>query len=223
MFYKVIQSTNRKEIGYYPQVSRFSNENLIGIERLNEAIDRFPNLELPTIFLHKKAKLTDVISCATLNDVLGFIASERLIGLLSRFKLLPTKKMKVNIDGVVDNYYWIHMIPEKNQHNWIDYSLSTFLISNSNHQLRIKSHDHYQRAKKSIESYQYIKAKRIAVFKDDIKDYDLVRFYSGHYKLFVSKKLKEALEEKNITGWNFSLIDSVDFIDRREKKKFLFF
>lgn len=129
-WYSFSASNDEKEVGEYPQTDMMgpnydlnAPNSVWNISNLKKLTFQ-PNLEY--FILCKKAKVTDIISTATIN-ARGFLVSEKLKNILSKFQLAehcyyPAKL--IHKKNIINNFFWLHFIKD-NSHD-IDFEHSTF-------------------------------------------------------------------------------------------------
>ncbi len=136
-YYFINHSTDLKIIGHYPQVEHISHECHLSLSTpysLKNLVSwKFPDKEpmLDYLILHKKAKLTDVLSFGMISAQ-GFLVSERFKEILEQLHLMPHKfyPAKIEYKGTLFNYCFLHLV--SSSYDIIDFQKSKFYVSRTN-------------------------------------------------------------------------------------------
>ncbi len=213
-FYILKYSVDNKIIGKtYPQSQSMSNDYNYAAENScwKMAYDSFPEFEpnLNGFLLHKTAKLTDVISNASI--YFGLLISNKLAELLTHFELPKYKLFKAYIiqKSESHNYNFFHYISDLVE--YIDFEKTRFYLFNGFERTNVFIHSKNDllklyneiptTSKLKTDKYQFIKGYKMSL--------DLFQISITDSRTYISHRLKTALEEAKITGIE---ITPVDFI-----------
>ncbi|GAA0876011.1 hypothetical protein GCM10009118_24210 [Wandonia haliotis] len=168
----------------------------------------YPDIKTPLIFeLHKKAKLTNCLSQGAIASG-GLLIDDKTKDLLADFILIKHKFYPTEIIGkkneIIKNYYWLQI--EEDLTGEIDYEKSIFYETNgvSNiGEIKIDSYQWYQK-QKAEKGWKFGLNAKLIVLKSDSKliNYDLFRLFPFEYKLIMSERLKSAIVENKLTGFD---------------------
>lgn len=220
MYYKLRNAITRKQVGYQFQTTGFiDGYDIHGPNsRIRLEWDKFPDFVPDLRFeLHKKSKLTDVVTASNISAT-GFLINEKVKEIFDEC-LLPEHRYYeatlLNHDGNVLPYYWLHLI--SNDYKMIDFESSIF------------------RKTKDLMKFNSIKEDPIYPIKDlkDFKDtnssifennffivFDVLKIHNTqkydmlHFgdidvnSVFISEKLATLLKKAKITG-----IDIIEYPD----------
>lgn len=210
-YHLIKNSSNRKEIGCYPQCEGVPDgydfgmyDNPNSITNLNN--DFFPDFEPEIIVqLDKKAKLTDVVSHTNFYSR-GLFVNEKVKNILEHFKL-PNHKFysgTLIYNKQKLQYYWFHLV-KKDLHG-IDFVQSEFRTGFSPNDLddevlEVNSYDDFK-------NYKKVKPKPFNIWGSNIKleekycnyNLDIIYFPFIHRDIFASENLVNKLKEEKITG-----------------------
>ena len=214
-YYRVSIST--ENVGCYPQSESMTEGYQYKAEdsvwNLGQDYNLAPNLN--AIELKSKAKLTDLLSCVSINSYIAQIISQKLSTLLAKFELPSHQLHKAE---VIKNQrsiggYFLFMITE-NSETQINFEKSSFIIKRRGapilRTLDINSFEEFDSIYKSKGLLKVGETVRIRkLFFNEKMKYDILRF-DRLFGYVVNEKLKMALEEKEITGVDFEKIDLND-------------
>jgi len=207
-YYILNNSTNKSEIGYYPQTGGYYPDyNIVGERSMvNLKSECFPDF-LPDLrfILDKRAKVTDVVKASNINKAKGLLINEKTKNLLSTL-LLPQSAF---YNGFVENnnikipYYWFHILSQPFTN--IDFSKSIFYTTKLGFKkdTTIDIYDGENLKNRIKELKQLILAEKISLKKEFISlNYDIFYFplIQGYYDFFISEKLASVINENNVTG-----------------------
>ena len=200
MYYSISCSTE-KDIGRtYPQLHCLTQPYAHSLSAWE-----FPHFVPKLIFeLHKSSKLTDVLSNAATGGS-GFIVSKKLKELLESFTLMNHKYYDAKIITKKDevNYYWLHLC-EPNLTKQLDYDKTEFYETKYEFRetkIKIESYEHYKYLKSLDKDAKFgVDMENIFVNGDFNEQLDLFTFLPFSNKIFISEKLKKAMQENKITG-----------------------
>lgn len=217
IFYKLRQPSEAKIIGVRDGLSQaeFLREGFINKSHYDEIMQhtslknqsnfgKFPPFEinLEYVKMRKNAKLTDFITYHPDIPFADYIVSERVVRILSTFKLPEYKLYPVIIDNqgeLIDNYKLLFIIPLE-EIEVCDVVKSVFFTSffyDDKNALKFNSEREYLDYIKN----DFLKTKKM-VMKDNF-DKNLDYFNIRGSGLFASSDLKETFEIAGVTGIKF--------------------
>lgn len=214
MYFRIGHSSDLKEIGHYPQVKfrKGYNPRLNGVYKVrkNEFPDFIPNYELE---LESNAIPTSLLP--NVGASFGLIVNKELKEILSKHKLPPHHfyKMKVLYHDEVLEYYWLHYIvndfwdhidKEKSFGEVYTVKKGIFTI---HEEVKTTSKEEVLEIRKNLKLPKMFRAKTI--FKPSFPSYDLYETDLTN-DVFISAKLKNAMEDSGMTGMVFSPYDKVE-------------
>jgi hypothetical protein len=186
------------DLARYEQIPEFSEAKLVN------SLDCFR--------LVSKAKIIDVLKCGNGFFTTGILVSERVKLLMEQYNCHSTQFISCTIKtnrGVIDKYYLLHCysyLLDK-----IDYSKTSFSRFWPTDDKVMESYGFIDEKKLRHEimenagSVQYIEPDSKYVFaKFNHKDYDLFRIGYIDDFIYVSDKLKDAIEKVGAVGFEFS-------------------
>ena len=158
--------------------------------------------------LRPRARSTDVISEGGSIGGMGLFLSDNLKSILSKYNLAPHRYYEQELvkdgDLVQEKYYWMQILVID---GLIDFKKSDFFLTKSLGRfiknLEINSLAEFDLELKKIDDLEYIDFRRV-VLNEKYKKLNLDIFYFlnmySSYKLIISERLKQKLEEQKITG-----------------------
>jgi hypothetical protein len=199
MFYSVDNRTDKEVGSVFPQVSCLS-QSYAHLLRSNE----YPPANIKLVFeLENRAKLTDILSQAAISAD-GLLINEKVKTVFENFNLMNHIFFPVSIktkDGVL-NYYWLHL--NESFISAIDYKNSTFCWTEyelEQDSVDIISFEDYIVKKKKNGIYWGVNGETIKLLPNKFKDeIDLFNLGPFDFTIYISDRLKEALEKANISG-----------------------
>jgi len=208
MKYYNIESTNEIEIiGFYPQTTRTSKEgyhvDAFNSER-NMRFDSFPNFEPNyALDLNPKAKETDFLSRGSLD--FGFVVSNRLKEVLTKFKLPPHRFYPIQVYNSRNQYFWFHYIADIQNYICLNETeIEIFDIFNLKvlETLKFSSFEELrERKRKSIMEIGKPMRYKTITLNSDFPNYDLFEITGAQYFTLISSSLREELLQHRITGF----------------------
>lgn len=225
MYYFIRDSMNTKIVGkfFQSETIAWNYGNIDNPRLLNniyfEKIDFNPIVPIP--ILHKKAKITDLISCVNATSSGQLIISEQLKNIISKYRtdglqFFTTSIIKDNLE--YNNFYALNMYKFNN--DYIDFTKSVIIHN--------RKADDYKSSFMTVEeqinfeNFQQFDEKRIQVWSsreeiilieklklhiENIKeDFFMIKYVFGG-TLFVSDKLKKEIEDAGCTGIEFQPIE----------------
>lgn len=213
LYYIIDNETNSKVVGIdYPQVDCYTMDqaHLISAWKL---LEPQPNLEFE---LKKRCKLTDVLSDATIGGGSGFLINDKIRNILNKFHLMSHQYLDASIktkDNLIQQYYWLHLT-EPELILQLDYKKTEFYRTEfmfREEPIKLDSYEHYENFKsKDTEASFGVGIEKIALSDSFDKSLDLFTFLPFDNNIYISKKLKKAIEENNVIG--FKIREATNFI-----------
>lgn len=216
-YYIVDESMDPKVVGTdFPQVYQFIKgydpHAPHALCSLYDYVDTFPDYtpELDGLRLSRYAKLTDFVSGGFSSFL--YIVSGRVKDLLENFHLCPHRFYPLGLycKGVKHDYFMLQL--NSDYSDFVDYPKSKFyeqeLFSKKKYGIfEARSKEHLlQERDKMKHQYGYSHT----IWGDDIvmspsfdRELDLFTITRIDASLYVSARLKQAIEERQLTGWNF--------------------
>ena len=209
-YYTLKTSSDKRVIGCYPQVdcqTIFQAQLLSPAELMKCA----PKL----IFeLKRRAQMTDVLA-TTSGPLTDFLVNDKTLRVFSEFNLMRHQVFDVTVISSKKNnaYYWLHFTqPELSF--LLDYQRTEFIeteygISDVG-PIRIESFDHYLELKSKDKSDGLafgVRLNQIALSQNFDLSLDLFHLDSFDSRTFISKRLKDKIEEMNLIGFEMQKID----------------
>lgn len=167
----------------------------------------FPAFEpdLDYFVLHKKAKLTDVISTGFISAA-GFLINDKVKAIFEQFNLpahkyYPAKVMHKN--ALYVNYFWLHFGEDNSE--LIDFQNSQFELlelgfPEEANPLSVNNIDDLINIRKENSSIKKIHPLIITMNKNNL---DLFFFNYFWNKLYVNKKMHDAFSSSKVSGLQF--------------------
>lgn len=207
-YYSLNYSTNEKEVGkIWPQCDSVPegysyNELIEGSNSMTQLTnDEFPNENPNLIFgLHKKAKLTDVISPSNISAT-GLLVNKKVKNILENFDLMTHKFYPAIVKELEfeHKYFWLHLV--KPNLLGIDFKKSKFEITNLINKplanITIDSWENYIERISSL-TFKHIRARKISLESGEQKD--LIYFPYIYSYILISEELALELASNKITG-----------------------
>ncbi len=167
--------------------------------------DKFPDFvpNLNAFKINKKAKITDVISVGSI--YFGLLVNLRMRDLLLKFNLLECRFYNSYIEyrnQISNNYYFFHS--PFTLASSIDYSKTEFYLWDKNdyrEKVKINSENellHFKR-NNNINPLWILRTDKY-LFKSNDFRFDLFQSTFNDQNIYISHRLKTALEEAHITG-----------------------
>lgn len=217
-YYIVDYSLDEAVVGKdYPQAYKFMKgydgdapNGIIGLYKYDE---EFPDFipDLDGIMLSGSAKLTDVVSNGYCSDF--FIVSEKVKRILEQYTLCPHRfyplglyKRKVKYD-----YYLLHIISL--YVDYVDYPMSSFveydILSRRKYgAIMINSIDELMQKNSELDKDKGVMwavwGDRIVMNEHFDKDTDFFTISRFDSNIYMSERLKNAIEAAGVTGWAFT-------------------
>ncbi|MEW4925435.1 hypothetical protein [Algibacter sp. 2305UL17-15] len=205
--YKISESTNLKITGDFPQSQKMikgydydaPNSSYILYENRNKEINFTPNLD--SFLLQKEANKTDVISATPLGGM-GFMVSDKLKDLLTKFNLIDHKYFKASFvhgEKKYNDYQRLHFISKL--YKKVEFKSSDFIISGGK-EIDFNNFSDLNLKSKELGVNGEIYAKRLCFKSNILKNLDLFFIGFFDFNTYISENLKNEIELNNITGLN---------------------
>jgi len=201
MYYSIENSTGKDVGNVFPQVSCL-NQDLAHSIQFNE----FSNFDSEIQFkLEPKAKLTDILSQAAISAP-GFLINDKARQVIEGFNLMEHRYYKCLVKdqmGLVHDYYWLHLVKNLNEVNWLDYENSTFYVKEfgfRENDIPIKSYQDYNQKSMEVGDMAVIIIETIKVKENTKINADLFTIPLLTTSIFISERLKRTLEESETSG-----------------------
>lgn len=219
-FYKLeYNSLNKKETGTQFQ----STTGIVGDIQCNhipfEGKINFA-FNLPEPILEKKAKLTSYLNSMIMPSWFLILHND-FVEFITNFNLgeYQVWKIKIHFNGKIINDYKMFYLCDSMAKEVINYSQSEFYEAKyTNHQdiselIQISNHDDYVRKRDETSnnnSFSFLNHKTVLLDFSKLT-VDIFKIINAPYSgLFVSERLKHAIEENGFTGMAFKEIEAVD-------------
>lgn len=207
-YYTIKLSTDAKKIGCFPQVDCLTQFHAHQLK-----YGRFPDFNPELSFeLEKKAKLTEILSQATISAD-GLLISEKVKDILEKHDLLDHRFYSASVKdqkGKSHPYFWLHLVAKPEYLNWIDFPNSKFLLEKgirNFENISINSKEEYDqkvREANDMETLADIVVDKIVCTPLFNNKLSLFVFPKIDNRIFVSSDLKEELVSGSITGIEFT-------------------
>jgi len=207
-FYNIGLTNNLNIIGHHPQTERLEGYHVDLVN--NVMADYFPD-HLPKygLKLNFNSKSTDVIDRGILT--FGFVISEKLKTILSKFKLPPYRFYSIDVVGSNTSYYWFHYI--SNIEKYINFEKSEIEVFETLPPFNVEetlslSIDEILKLKRDLimkrgRSLRY----KVVQLNNNFPDYDLFEINGAQNFTIISEKLKKEFESNDIKG--FEIVEFV--------------
>lgn len=206
MNYYILSNSTGKEIGKaYPQLHCLTQAHAHSMSAWE-----FPNYIPKLNFeLNKTSKLTDVLSNASISAN-GFLINDKVKKIFENFNLMSHQYYEANIiipkSGEVQNYFWLHLC-QTELAKQLDYKRTVFYETEWTFRkeiIDIESYEHYERLKEQDHEAKFgIELDEIFLSNMFNKNLDMFTFLPFSENIYISNRLKEALENDHVTGFNF--------------------
>lgn len=214
MKYIIKHSCNTKEVGYVS----WGQTELTNPYNAKELLNIGKTVKTISVRMHKRAKITDMISCFKLGTSENFIISERMRIILEKFKIQPHLFVDCNVEkpnGDILKYSVLHF--QGNQFfEMVDFKNSTFKIADTytwplegtEPTIEINSYSDFMQKKEELRLRELcIRLDKYVVNKDNINKFDMYTFRPLNTGNFISKELRDAILDNKLTGIEIIEID----------------
>ena len=213
MGYYFLEESCNKDVGRnFPQSIALQSGYDPGIEnglnKLMNCVNQLPDFEptIDNVVLATYAKLTDVISTAYFNHLVGKLVNQRTLDVFLQQEMPPHKVYPVSVvyKDKHYQYYWLHII--SNEHNLINFKRSKYMrtsaLGGKIGEISILSYNDY--IKEVERGYQgsSIEFELLYLYSRKM-NLDIFKTGAGLFNFFITGKFKSALEANEITGLTF--------------------
>jgi hypothetical protein len=207
-YFKLSHASDIIQIGHYPQSVKskdsmdYNVPDYLGkylLKRLDAAI------QYPELVLHSKARLTDLISCVTIN--LDLVVSEKLRDLLmDGFPgRVDTAPIQVHHKNTAYVYWLIHPYAFDNQ--LINFTSSEIWREGGGgvkiKQEHVHSYTEYEQLVRTVKLPERISIIKPVLSNPSHSDFIMLRDVSGGIGYYLSEQKMKELEKKDCTGLRF--------------------
>ncbi|MER3329231.1 MAG: hypothetical protein RIF34_06590 [Candidatus Kapaibacterium sp.] len=214
-YFKLTNSTNLKEVGYFIQTRGLPNGYTYKWFEQENSMTKLNIFELPNFIpdliweLEDNAKLTDIISASNIRGK-GFLMNKKAKELFVRYNIIEHKFHKSIVIYKGTNYEYFYLQLVKDDLNDIDFNKSLFCISNFvGKKVKSVSFSSYQEIislQNNLDFGLIILAEKL---KLNFYFYDLLFFPRVRNEIFISEIMLGHILECNISGLEFSEQDIV--------------
>lgn len=201
MYYNIKTRTDKEVGNVFPQVECLNQELAHKIKS-----NRFVKLENELLYiLDSRANLTKVLSQIEISS-LGFLINEDVRDILKKFKIIThnfNEAIIKDYDAITYRYYWLHLGEKLEDLEWLDYENSTFFVEEYGFRtddISITSYEDFIQKAIEVGDMAVINIEKIQIKSGFFIDSDMFIIPRLTRNIFISQKLKVALEEYNITG-----------------------
>jgi hypothetical protein len=217
-YFIIKDSLNQKIVGHdYPQVHKFikgyNEEGEHSLYSLYEYEESFPDYvpDLDGFMLAGYAKLTDFVSSSFSSNIL--IISPNARSLMSQFHLCSHRFYPLGLykRGIKHDYFLFLYLSDYS--DFVDYNQTTFMeyytkIQMEPRPIRIISKNDFISKRELLNNKDgfshTIRADKIVMAESFNKDLDFFSISWVDGKTYVSERLKNAIEDSGLTGWEFT-------------------
>ena len=214
MKYIIKHSCNTKEVGYVS----WGQAELTDPYNANELLDEDKAVKTISVRMHKRAKLTDVLSCFKLGIDNNFIISKQIRAILEDFKIQPHLFIDCNVEktnGEIIKYNILHLegspfpdiVDFKKSIFRMAYTIS-FPLKGDEPILEINDYSEFIQKEEELKNKLALTRLDKYVVNEDYNNkldmYTLSPFHSG---IFISKELRDAILDNKLTGIEIIEID----------------
>lgn len=210
IYYTLKNDLDDKIVGKdYPQVDCLTmhQAHLITSWHL---FDPKPNLKFK---LKKRAILTDVLNKSAISST-GFLINSKTKGIFDEFNMMRHQYFDTTVEtkkGEVLNYFWLHLT-EPQLTEELDFHKTVFYETEwtfRKEPITLNSYNHYKELKaKDTEASFGVEIDKIALSDNFDNNLDMFTFLPFDNKVYISERLKNAIEENEIIGFK---IEKVEF------------
>jgi hypothetical protein len=214
MKYIIEHSCDTKEVGYVS----WGQTELTNPYSADELLDKGKKIKTISVRMHKRAKLTDMLSCFRLGISNNFIISKQLRTILEDFKIQPHLFVDCNVEkpnGDILKYSVLHfkgnqfseIVDFKKSIFRITYTIS-FPLKGNEPIIEINNYSDFMQKEKELDSQGLIIRLDKYVINEEYKDkYDVYTFFPFDSGVFISKELRDVIVDNNLTGLKIIEVD----------------
>lgn len=230
-FYKVKESRDEKVVGKdFSQAYKFikgynpdAPNAFFSLYKFEDLPDENYNPNLDGVMISGPSKLTDFVGNAFSDSILIFSAKAKEV--LDKYNLCPHRIYPLGLYRRKIKYDYFLMKTNSGFANYVDFKKSTCAVYNmkddvfiapldivfqnkEDFYLRIKEiNDQIEDAADSI--WHCLQVNKMVVQPSYYYSMDFIISFVNGKEIFVSERLKNAIEEANLTGWEFHLTDEL--------------
>lgn len=219
MYYSIEHSIDTKIVGKYFQSERvvwnYQNNKMYLNNIQFKKIDFDPIV--PQAILHKRARVTDLISNTNAGGNLHLLMSMKLCEIINNYRKKGLQFFEtsifINDNKEIKNYFSLNMFLYNNEFIDFEKSVVKHYKKSDDYRLTFSTKVEYPKfesydsfydalltANRNDESF-YIE--KIKLLSNITEDFFMLRYVEGGVKYFVSEKLKEEIENTKCTGIEF--------------------
>ncbi len=201
-YYTIDVEIDRKIMGNcFPQIDTIAPSDVA--DSIN-AWEFPPDNTSFVVKMDKKSKQTDFLNNLQISGATGFFVSQAVKDIFDQFNLMKHKYYPTTIKGWDTPYYWLHL-SEPKLTQLIDYSESIFYRTRFNskkEQINLSDFSEYETLKKENGFSFGVSLVKTVSKNNHIKKLDMFEFLPfSDSGIYISEKLKSALEKNKITGF----------------------
>ena len=175
----------------------------------------YPEVTKPLRYeFHKRAKVTDVLNQGGITSN-GFLINQKVKELFSSFNLMHHKYYPAEVSGKgpIEEYYWLKIMEDLSGE--IDFEKTVFRevhVATVVGEIKLRSLAHYQELRAEKGWRFTVNSKEIVLKSDSrLKQMDMFFFAPLDYATCISERLKNAIEEHGITGFQIEEYNDIKF------------
>jgi hypothetical protein len=209
MYYTIKNNLEDKVIGY---VSEQASCITIFTAQQISAWKLYGNV-VPTqkFELKKRAKLTDTLWSLSVHN--GFLINEKVKNIIENHNIMRHQYFDTKVYDKNDKeyqYYWLHL-SEPDLTKTIDFPKSLFCrkeLLTRKEDIKLNSYEEYENICKQLDIISSVDVDKIALSDRFDKSLDMFYFLPLDNKIYISEKLKTALENANVAGFEIKVADN---------------
>jgi len=222
-FYGIRPSLDKKIVGKFFQSERIANYMKTEPKFLNNIF--FEKIEFepitPKAILHKKAKVTDLISKVNAGGNLHLLMSKKLCEILNKYREVGIqffKSVLITPDGKdINGYFSLNVFIDNNEFIDIKNSVVKHFKKCDDYKLTYRTEVEYKQfddfesfndalqiANQNLETF-YIE--KVELIDNVSEDFFMLRYVEGGVKYVVSEKIKKEIEDAGCTGIEFQPVE----------------
>jgi|GEM_PF-451901 len=222
-FYGIRPSLDKKIVGKFFQSERIANYMKDEPKFLNNIF--FEKIEFepitPKAILHKKAKVTDLISNVNAGGNLHLLMSRKLRDILIKYREVGIQFFKSVIvmsgNEEINNYFSLNVFIDNNEFIDIKSSIVRYDKKSDDYKLTYRTEVEYKQfddfesfndalqiANQNLETFYIEKIKLVDIITEN---FFMLRHVEGGVKYVVSEKLKKEIEDTGCTGIEFQPVE----------------
>lgn len=166
--------------------------------------DPKPNLKFK---LKKRAVLTDTLKDSTIGGGTGFLINSKTKDIFKKFNIMRHQYFDASVEtqkAEILAYFWLHLT-EPQLTEELDFKNSIFLEkkwATIKGTIQLEFYEHYKELKaKDTEASFGARLDKIALSDNFDRDLDMFTFLPFDNNVYISERLKNAIEENGITGF----------------------